>query len=128
EACGETAPALRGRAAVAQKMPAIEACFLASHWLPMVLLLPMLKVFVPKERGAGEARVALTPAAVKALAKRKVEIRVEAGAGIRANLADAEYVEAGATILDGNDADLAAAWSDASVVLTVSPPATADAA
>jgi NAD(P) transhydrogenase subunit alpha len=79
----------------------------------------MLKVFVPKERRAGETRVAATPDTVKKLIKEKLEIVVEAGAGEAASFLDKAYEAAGATLTT----DLAAAWSTADIVLKVTEAA-----
>lgn len=77
----------------------------------------MLQVFIPKERRPGETRVAGTPETVKKLCRLGCEVRVEAGAGGSAHLADGEYEAAGATVIQ----DAAAGWSGADVVLTVGP-------
>ena len=55
-------------------------------------------VAVPKEVAAGETRVAVTPAAVIALVKAKLEVLVESGAGRAAGFDDAEYAAKGAKI------------------------------
>ncbi len=79
----------------------------------------MLKVFVPKERRAGETRVAATPDTVKKLVKEQLEIVVEAGAGEAASFLDKAYEAAGATLTK----DLPAAWSSADIVLKVTEAA-----
>ncbi|MFT3923398.1 MAG: Re/Si-specific NAD(P)(+) transhydrogenase subunit alpha [Myxococcales bacterium] len=79
----------------------------------------MLKVFVPKERRAGETRVAVTPDTVKKLVKEKLEIVVEAGAGEAASFLDKAYEAAGATLTK----DLPGAWSSADIVLKVTEAA-----
>ncbi len=58
-----------------------------------------LTVGVPRERAAGEHRVALIPDAVKRLTGSGVTVLVEAGAGAGASIADAAYEAAGATIV-----------------------------
>lgn len=80
----------------------------------------MLKVFVPKESAEGETRVAVTPAAVKTLGKRNLEVRVEVGAGASAHFLDGAYQEVGATLVPGGD--VGAAWSEADIILTVAAP------
>jgi NAD(P) transhydrogenase subunit alpha len=55
-------------------------------------------IAVPKETYPGERRVALIPAAVKQLSKLKLELLVEAGAGLAAGFPDAQYVDAGARV------------------------------
>src|ERR1700683_2043129 len=56
-------------------------------------------VGVPRETFPGERRVALVPAVIPALAKAKLEVVVEAGAGASAGYPDAEYTAKGAKIL-----------------------------
>ncbi len=73
-----------------------------------------MKVGVPKETAEGERRVALVPDVVKALAERKLDVAVEAGAGEGAHHPDNEYSDAGASV-DGE------AWG-ADVVVKVGPP------
>jgi H+-translocating NAD(P) transhydrogenase subunit alpha len=76
-------------------------------------------IAVPKERAAGEARVALVPEVVKRLTKSGVTVVVESGAGALARYPDAAYAEAGARI----ESDRAAVWGGASVVLKLQTPA-----
>jgi NAD(P) transhydrogenase subunit alpha len=57
-----------------------------------------MKVGVPKETGAGEARVALIPAGVASLVKAGLQVVVEAGAGESAGFPDAAYSAQGATL------------------------------
>src|SRR5580704_3378343 len=56
-------------------------------------------VGVPRESFPGERRVALVPAVIPSLAKAGLEVVIEAGAGVEAGYADAEYVAKGAKIL-----------------------------
>lgn len=58
---------------------------------------------VPQETRPGETRVAATPTTVDKLLKLGYEVVVEAGAGERSTLPDAEYVEAGARIGDTDE-------------------------
>ncbi len=62
-----------------------------------------MKVGVPKESFPGERRVALVPAAIAPLAKAKIEVVVETGAGALSGFADAEYESKGARV--GSRAD-----------------------
>jgi NAD(P) transhydrogenase subunit alpha len=62
-----------------------------------------------KETAAGERRVALTPDAVRTLAREGVELAIEAGAGAAAGYPDAAYEKAGARIEADAGALLAAA-------------------
>ena len=77
-----------------------------------------MNLAVLKERRAGEARVAATPETVKKLKALGFAVTVETGAGEKACMGDADYVQAGATIA----ADAAAAVSDADIVLKVRSP------
>jgi H+-translocating NAD(P) transhydrogenase subunit alpha len=79
----------------------------------------MLKVFVPKERRAGETRVAFTPDTVKKLVKENVDVLVEAGAGSAASHLDKSYEAAGAKIVT----DIRDAWATADIVLKVTEAA-----
>lgn len=76
-----------------------------------------MKIAIPKERRAGEARVAASPDTVKKYVQMGFEVVVETGAGDGASIADSVYQEAGATIA----AD-AATVLGADVVLKVQRP------
>ncbi len=76
----------------------------------------MVKVFVPLETLTGETRVAITPEAVKALAKAGLPASVQAGAGFASGYTDDEYREAGATISTTDDR------ASADLILQVAPP------
>ncbi len=58
----------------------------------------MTLIGVPRESYGGERRVALTPTAIPALKKSKLDIIVESGAGVAAGYADKAYEAAGARI------------------------------
>jgi len=55
-------------------------------------------IAVLRERAAGETRVSATPETVKKLIALGAAVTVEAGAGVSASIADADYVAAGALI------------------------------
>ena len=59
-----------------------------------------MRIAVPLEKQAGEARVALTPESVKKLIAGGTEVVVESGAGVKAGFLDADYTAAGAKMLD----------------------------
>ncbi|XP_058814012.1 NAD(P) transhydrogenase, mitochondrial-like [Topomyia yanbarensis] len=59
-----------------------------------------LVIGVPKERWVNERRVAVTPAVTATLVKKGFNVNVEAGAGLDAKFRDAEYVSAGANIVE----------------------------
>src|SRR5580765_1977788 len=58
-----------------------------------------MRVGVPKERAAGERRVALVPELVSRLVAVGFEVLVEQGAGDAASFPDAAYEEAGARVV-----------------------------
>lgn len=71
---------------------------------------------IPKEIKTLENRVALTPGAVEALTRRGHTVLVETGAGAGSGIADAEFVAAGAQMVDA-----AAAWGAAMVIKVKEP-------
>jgi NAD(P) transhydrogenase subunit alpha len=77
-----------------------------------------MRIAVAKEIEVCERRVALVPDIVARLVKQGLEIWVEAGAGERAFFTDAAYEATGATII----ADTDRLWSEADILLKVSPP------
>ncbi|WP_298373737.1 Re/Si-specific NAD(P)(+) transhydrogenase subunit alpha [Azospirillum sp.] len=77
-----------------------------------------MKVAIPKERRAGELRVAASPETVKKLKALGLEVIVESGAGLGSSLPDAVFEAAGATIA----ADAASALNGADIVLKVQRP------
>ncbi|MDM9381041.1 Re/Si-specific NAD(P)(+) transhydrogenase subunit alpha [Chlorogloeopsis sp. ULAP01] len=77
-----------------------------------------MKIAVAREIEVCERRVALIPDTVARLVKQGLEVWVEAGAGERAFFSDAAYEAAGATII----ADNSKLWSEADILLKVSPP------
>ena len=79
----------------------------------------MPQVFVPKEIAEGETRVACTPETTKRYVKEGFEVIVESGAGKYAHFTDAHYRDAGATIVEGADAETA--WTTADVIVRVFP-------
>jgi len=81
-----------------------------------------LKFGVIREIEPGEARVALTPASAEQLAKLGYDCLVEAGAGIGAGIADADYEAAGVKVLP----DAAAVFAEADVIAKVRPPRDAE--
>ena len=70
---------------------------------------------IPSEIKTGEKRVALAPANVQSLCKKGVDILVQSGAGVSAGYPDAEYINAGATLVDSREK----IFSDAEIVLQV---------
>jgi H+-translocating NAD(P) transhydrogenase subunit alpha len=74
-----------------------------------------MRIAVAREGEPGEARVAATPETVKKTQALGAEVAVEAGAGIKSGIPDAEFAAAGATVTSG-------AVSGADVVLKVLRP------
>ena len=81
-----------------------------------------MKIGIPTERRADEARVAASPDMVKKLVAKGVEVAIETGAGVGALITDEAFSEAGAEIVP----DAAAIYSSADVILKVRRPSTAD--
>jgi alanine dehydrogenase len=77
-----------------------------------------LRIGVPKEVKNHEYRVAITPIGVHELVAHGHEVSVEKDAGVGSQISDAEYVAAGATIIDSAD-DV---WGQAEMVLKVKEP------
>jgi NAD(P) transhydrogenase subunit alpha len=73
--------------------------------------------FVPKENRPLETRVALVPAAVARLVKLGAQVAIESGAGLAAGHLDADYENAGASIVS----DRRSVLGDADFVLRVRP-------
>jgi NAD(P) transhydrogenase subunit alpha len=71
-----------------------------------------LIIGVPRETFPGERRVALTPRACESLIKAKVEVVVEASAGLEAGFPDDEYVRRGVRIASREDV-----FRDASIIV-----------
>jgi len=81
-----------------------------------------MRVGIPKEVKNHEYRVAITPSGVHELARHGHEVVIEQGAGLGSSITDADYVSAGATILESAD-DV---WGDAELVLKVKEPIAAE--
>jgi H+-translocating NAD(P) transhydrogenase subunit alpha len=77
-----------------------------------------LKIGVPRERAAGERRVALVPEAAGRIAGDETQVLVETGAGDEAGFPDAQYTEAGATVVP----DAARLYAEADLVIRVGRP------
>ncbi|MEQ8387385.1 MAG: Re/Si-specific NAD(P)(+) transhydrogenase subunit alpha [Alphaproteobacteria bacterium] len=77
-----------------------------------------MRIAIPKERRAGETRVAVTPDSIKKYIALGAEVVVEAGAGAGAAIPDDAMTQAGATMAP----DLEACLRDADIVLKVQRP------
>ena len=65
-----------------------------------------MQIAIPKENRPGELRVAASPETVKKFITMGFDVIVEKGAGAGASMADAAYVEAGASLAaDGAEVD-----------------------
>ena len=78
----------------------------------------MVTIGIPKEVHPGEKRVAATPQTILKLKKLGFNVAIESGAGEGVNASDAEYQEAGASVISGAP-DL---WRSADVIMKVRPP------
>ena len=76
-----------------------------------------MRIAVPLESTPGELRVALAPDSVVRLVKGGHEIRIQAGAGVRAGFPDSMYAAAGGVIVDA-----AALYDGVTLVCRVQPP------
>jgi proton-translocating NAD(P)+ transhydrogenase subunit alpha len=81
-----------------------------------------MRIAVPSEAEAGEARVAATPETVKKYKALGADVVVQTGAGSGSGIPDAEFEAAGATVA----ADPASTLQDADVVLKVRRPTAAE--
>ena len=81
-----------------------------------------MRISVPTEVKNNEFRVALTPAGVHDLVGAGHEVFVQRGAGEGSSMPDAEYADAGATLLE----DAAEVWSRAELLLKVKEPIAAE--
>lgn len=77
-----------------------------------------MQIGIPAEIIAGETRVAATPETVKKFIAAGNTVVVQAGAGVKASVPDADYVAAGATIA----ADAATTLANSDIVLKVRAP------
>ena len=77
-----------------------------------------MKIFVPKETAQYEARVSATPASVKKLIALGASVVVESGAGNASSISDDDYIKAGATVGNANDADIKLAVNPAVIEIS----------
>src|SRR5262249_10812201 len=81
-----------------------------------------MKIGVLRETPAGETRSALMPESVRALVALGPSVQIESGVGDQSGAFDADYVAAGAEIID----DKTALLSSVDVLLCVNKPAGED--
>jgi NAD(P) transhydrogenase subunit alpha len=77
-----------------------------------------MRIGVPAETRDGEHRVAATPETIRKFIAAGHSVAVQAGAGLRASITDADYQAAGASVLDGS----AAVHAAAELILRVRAP------
>ncbi|WP_255955776.1 alanine dehydrogenase [Streptomyces odontomachi] len=77
-----------------------------------------MKVGIPREVKNNEFRVALTPAGAHELVRHGHQVLIERNAGAGSSITDAEYVSAGARILDTADQ----VWLESDLLLKVKEP------
>jgi alanine dehydrogenase len=77
-----------------------------------------VRVGVPSEVKNHEYRVACTPSGVHELVRHGHEVLVERGAGTGSSLPDADFISAGAVLIDSADE----VWGEADLVLKVKEP------
>ena len=77
-----------------------------------------MQIGIPKEIKIEEHRVSIPPSGVREFIKQGHRVVVESNAGQGSGFTDAEYIEAGATIL----ADVALVWASSDMVIKVKEP------
>ena len=77
-----------------------------------------MNVVIPKETSDNETRVAATPGSIKELVKAGLSVMVETQAGIKSKISDADYKNAGASIIESKEE----LFSKADILLKVLPP------
>ena len=82
----------------------------------------MLTMLVPREQAAGERRVAATPETVRRLHSHGLQVQLQEGAGLASGYLDADYADAGATLVAAEQLP----WDAVDGVLCLHPPAAAD--
>jgi NAD(P) transhydrogenase subunit alpha len=82
-----------------------------------------MRIGVPKEKYAGEKRVATTPEVAAQLMKLGYEVAVESGAGVDASYSDAAYEAAGCSIAPSAEE----IWTQSDIIMKVRGPDEAEA-
>lgn len=98
----------------------IKACLSSIHIsVPSVVTMEVsMLIGVPRERHAGEKRVALTPETAAHIKKLGHELMIESGAGVTADLADELYTAAGVEVVE----DVKSLYERADVIMKVRAP------
>lgn len=82
----------------------------------------MKRLFAPLETHPAETRAAIAPATVTKLCNLGIEVLVQSGTGVRSDFSDADYQDAGASIV----ADAVTGYQQADIVTRVRKPTTAE--
>ena len=82
----------------------------------------VMRIGVPTEIKNSEYRVAITPAGVAELTRRRHDVVIQAGAGEGSSISDADFKSAGAEIISGAEQ----VWADADLLLKVKEPIEAE--
>lgn len=82
----------------------------------------MKRIFAPLETHPAETRAAIAPTTAKKLKDLGLEVLVQKGAGLKSDYTDAEYLDAGAQIVD----DLASGYAQADIITRVRKPEASD--
>jgi NAD(P) transhydrogenase subunit alpha len=77
-----------------------------------------MKIGIPKEIHPGEKRVATTPDAAAQIMKLGFSVGIESGAGLNADISDADYQAVGVEVV----ADAPTLWREADIVMKVRAP------
>ena len=77
-----------------------------------------MKIGISKEVQVGETRVALVPGLIPLLIKDQHEVLVEMGAGVGAHFSDAQYVQAGASLVESAQV----LYEQVDMIFKVQPP------
>ena len=77
-----------------------------------------MKIGIPKEVHAGEKRVATTPEAAEQIMKLGFTVAIESGAGIAANINDADYQKVGVEVVS----DTTTLWQQSDLIIKVRAP------
>jgi NAD(P) transhydrogenase subunit alpha len=78
-----------------------------------------MRIAIPRETHPGESRVPIIPAVAKKLVQLGAKVVIESGMGTGAGFSDAEYVDAGASVIDDRNELI----SSADLLLRVRKPA-----
>ncbi len=77
-----------------------------------------MKIGIPKEIHEGEKRVATTPEAAEKILKLGVEVNIESGAGLAADITDEAYQEVGVKIVK----NAKSLWKNSDIIIKVRAP------